>query len=86
MFFKKKKKRRSGVKKKQKINLKEFFTAPIIILSSITFILISSFVYQLNKEDNGILNPRLISARLSTGFRISGQKWTKDSKVLCKKG
>ena len=52
MFFKKKKKRRSGVKKKQKINLKEFFTAPIIILSSITFILISSFVYQLNKENN----------------------------------
>ena len=36
-------------------------------------------INQLNKEDNGILNPRLISARLSTGFRISGQKWTKDS-------
>ena len=52
MFFKKKKKRKSGVKKKQKINLKEFFTAPIIILSSITFILISSFVYQLNKENS----------------------------------
>ena len=52
MFFKKKKKRKSGVKKKQKINLKEFFTVPIIIFSSITFILISSFVYQLNKEDN----------------------------------
>ena len=33
MFFKKKKKRKSGVKKKQRFNLKEFFTVPIIILS-----------------------------------------------------
>ena len=51
MFFKKKKKRKSGVKKKQRFNLKEFFTVPIIILSVLTFIFIISFIYQLNKKD-----------------------------------
>ena len=51
MLFKKKKKRKSGVKKKQRFNLKEFFTVPIIILSILTFIFFSSFIYQLNKKD-----------------------------------
>ena len=51
MFFKKKKKRKSGVKKKQRFNLKEFFTVPIIILSILTFIFFSSFIYQLNNKD-----------------------------------
>ena len=51
MFYKKKKKRKSGVKKKQRFNLKEFFTVPIIILSILTFIFFSSFIYQLNKKD-----------------------------------
>ena len=51
MFLKKKKKRKLGVKKKQRFNLKEFFTVPIIILSILTFIFFSSFIYQLNKKD-----------------------------------
>ena len=34
---------------------------------------------ELNKNNNGLLNPRLINARLSTGFRISGKNWTEDS-------
>ena len=52
MFLKKKKKRKLGVKKKQRFNLKEFFTVPIIILSILTFIFFSSFIYQLNKKDD----------------------------------
>jgi len=51
MFYKKKKKRKSGVKKKQRFNLKEFFTVPIIILSILTFVFFSSFIYQLNNKD-----------------------------------
>lgn len=33
-----------------------------------------------NLNENGILEPRLTSARLSTGFRFSGKRWTDKSK------
>ena len=36
-------------------------------------------VNEFNKEKNGLVTPRLINARLSTGFRISGKKWTSTS-------
>jgi len=32
------------------------------------------------KDNNGLINPRLINARLSTGFRISGKKWNIENK------
>ena len=39
-----------------------------------------------NKNDNGIISPRLTSARLSTGFRMTGMPWddpktTEDSDI-----
>ena len=79
MLFKKKKKRKSGVKKKQRFSLKEFFTVPIIILSILTFIFFSSFIYQLNKKDESrtsivdlekLLRKNSNSYEQKTGHRI----------------
>ncbi len=39
-------------------------------------------INKFNKNDNGLIHPRLISARLSTGFRISGKNWTNSSDEL----
>ena len=33
-------------------------------------------IAEYNKNENGFFDPRLTSARLSTGFRFSGKRWT----------
>ncbi len=38
-------------------------------------------VNQLKKSPNGLIKPRLINAKLSTGFRISGNKWYDQKKT-----
>ena len=76
-FFSKKKKRKSGVKKKQGFNLKDFFTTPITILTVISLIFISSFIFQLfveEKQQTSIIDfeklLRKNSYEQKTGHRI----------------
>jgi hypothetical protein len=77
MFFSKKKKRKSGVKKKQRFNLKDFFTIPVTSLTLISLMLISSFIFQLSvkeKQKTSIIDfeklLRKNSYEKKTGHRI----------------
>ena len=77
MFFSKKKKRKSGVKKKERFNLKDFFTIPVTSLTLISLILISSFIFQLSvkeKQKTSIIDfeklLRKNSYEKKTGHRI----------------
>ena len=77
MFFSKKKKRKSGVKKKQRFNLKDFFTTPVTVLTLVSLIFIGSFIFQLSveeKQKTSIVNfeklLRKNSYEQKTGHRI----------------
>jgi len=52
IFFKKNKKRKSGVKPKQKNKVKDFITAPVLLLTLIASLFIGSFIIQITTESS----------------------------------